>query len=807
MPSSGSAARIGLVLALLVAPLTSAAADKAPPDLVRDLESGAASLQRQSEDIRRNFTERSGLIGVGEARERYEDAVYLFLVKDYEAAATSFYILVQSRALGNMDLARDSEWYLAECLFELGNFRTAEEAYRSIAEKGAQHPYFPDAVRRLLEVYGIVGDTERFDRYYNDFIVTGKVPTSELISYTLAKSFYRRGEFNRAKGMFESLPATSPYYSRARYFLGVLMIREENFKQAIDEFLKVQAVVPSDPDQQQILELSQLALARLYHESGDFAQASVWYGKIPGSSPYYSEQLFESVWTFVKQANVVLPEAGKTTTLRQRQSPAEVAAAKVVSDKAKAEAREWWAAAYKQVAIFLDKYPEHRHAADLKLLQGHLQMKLESYEDARVAYERVIDEYTPLVARLSAVTGTEQLRRLLEGATGGESGLSERLPPFAMGMLLGNENVSRAATAWRTVEQQKAELEASERIVKDLELALSGGGGLLGGFVVARQEVDGLRGAALSMRDRLLDAEASWMRTRVPSTLRAELQQIQKERASVLASVTEIDASTNFSSDRTETFEDQVREVQQRAFRLSQVALEAKALASSTADQVSQSKLSVTDADAVRASIATEQRSLDGALGELETFQGEVVRQRVMRGVVAPVESGDDSRRVAIVARYDDLRRRLQGYRSNVTDPEAPDIYAQTDRVWAAVDALESSTEETSRLLASAEGREISAVRTRLAREAQRVVELRRDLVREAAEAETVAIRAVRTGIRDLESEFRADVLEADKGIVDVYWLRKTAVSDEMTALGREQALLLRELDDQFRIVRENLDR
>jgi hypothetical protein len=127
--------------------------------------------------------------------------------------------------------------------------------------------------------------------------------------------------------------------------------------------------------------------------------------------------------------------------------------------------------------------------------------------------------------------------------------------------------------------------------------------------------------------------------------------------------------------------------------------------------------------------------------------------------------------------------------------------------MWAGVSTLEASTGETSRVLQSSEAREIAAVRTRLARESQRVVELKRDITSRSAEAEAVAIKAVRTGIRGLEAEFRADVLEADKGIVDVYWLRKSAVSDEMTALGKEQARLLRELDDQFRIVRENLDR
>ena len=47
---------------------------------------------------------------------------------------------------------------------------------------------------------------------------------------------------------------------------------------------------------------------------------------------------------------------------------------------------------------------------------------------------------------------------------------------------------------------------------------------------------------------------------------------------------------------------------------------------------------------------------------------------------------------------------------------------------------------------------------------------------------------------------------EADKGIVDVYWLRKSAASDQLVDLGEEKNRLLEELDGQFRIVRENLE-
>ena len=82
-----------------------------------------------------------------------------------------------------------------------------------------------------------------------------------------------------------------------------------------------------------------------------------------------------------------------------------------------------------------------------------------------------------------------------------------------------------------------------------------------------------------------------------------------------------------------------------------------------------------------------------------------------------------------------------------------------------------------------------------------------KDLDRQAADAEALALRAIRLGVRRLATEFRGDVLVADKGIVDVYWLRKTAATDKMDELGEEQVRLLQELDDQFRIVRENLER
>ena len=87
--------------------------------------------------------------------------MYLFLVGDYAMAAEGFFSLVTLAALTDAGLHRDAEWYLAESLFQMGNSSTAEARYLVIAQDDT-HPFRDDAVRRLLELYALTGQTEQF---------------------------------------------------------------------------------------------------------------------------------------------------------------------------------------------------------------------------------------------------------------------------------------------------------------------------------------------------------------------------------------------------------------------------------------------------------------------------------------------------------------------------------------------------------------------------------------------------------------------------------------------------------------------
>lgn len=758
-----------LVISLLL-PGLAVAADRGTGERLRELETELGQTSAAVEDTRLNFTERSGLIGVSEARRRYEDAVYAYLVGDFESAATDFYILTQSRALGNAELARDSEWYLAECLFEMGNHRTADESYRVIVDKGTAHPYFGDAVRRALEVRGILGDDAGFTSYYNLYIVSGKVPADDLVNYTLGKAFVRRAELPRAKALFDALPTSSAYYTRARYQLGVQMIRESNLPAAITEFQKVESAPVADADQERVRDLAILALGRLFYEQGDFAKASAYYDRIPKSSAEFADKLYEAVWSFVKQ--------------------------------------ERWADALAQVDIFLLAYPEHRSASQLQLLRGHLHMKLRQYDEARKAYEDVAAAYAPVAARLDEIgVDSASAARFLDriGDTGGTSGL----PPYAIEMLLGRDDVSRTLAAYLDLRSQVTEIDEAERDVADLQTALSSDSDTLGMFVQARNQLTTMRGAGLSMRSRLLDVEVGYLRGRTSGATKAELTALVKELASASADSDTVGSDVGTTTDRLQVYEAQVREVQQRAFRIQQVAEEAVSTGKSIAEVLSSgsSKLSAADQDALRTDLTASRAELDQALIELQGAQSEITRRRIMRTVERGAVSEDEAERVAAIARFTVLRGRLAGYRRNVQDTDSASIYAQLDRLWGQLDSLETQSGEAARVVTTGEARETQAVRQRLAATAQKVTELKRDIEGQRASTEALAARVALTGVRAVQDSFESSVVDAEKGVVDVYWIRKSETADEQSELIAQRAKLLADLNERFRIIRENLDR
>lgn len=801
--------RGGLLLLLLSFGSVQAASDRATPSNLKSLEDDVTELSTSIDTIRQNFSQRSGMIGIEEAKKRYEEAVYKYLIGDFEAASTEFFILVRSKALANQSLAHDAEWYLGECLFEMGNYRTATEAYRSILDTGPTHPFFSDGVRRSLESFAILGDDALFDSYYNTYIATGKVKTTELINYTLAHSFRLRSqadrdkagdpqkteaqktvllanaarEIERSKAMIETLPATSEYYSRGRYMMGVYAIdaaqsasaeaeRTAQLNVAIQEFQKTASVMVNNDEQKQVQELAILAIGSIYYELGQYGSAMEYYGKIDAQSSLYADRVYQSIWASIKQDD--LPGA------------------------------------LQQIDIFLLNYPNHRYTPSLRLLQGRLLMKQAEYDSAQVAFENVVSLYNPVVDRLKKLAdGSLELRPYLNRVLDETAPDPGGMPPSALEIIYSEDAVRRAVAAWQGIQSERTELEEAERSLREIDLALSASGNTLGSYVAARNQINGARAALLIQRTTLIEVEASWIRSRVPSSLRPEIGALQAQRQALVERMAVATGVATEASDKVQIYTDQIQEVQQRAYQVMTVVEAAQAQAATTLEYLDSgsSQLSAAEAKAKRAELVAQQAELAELKIKLEDLQSQAIKRKILRTVDGIQEGEDPAVRVQVLSDINALRQKVSVYRKNVTDNDSATFFASVDLLWSQLDQMERNADAAASTLQSTEAREMQLVLRELEDQRRQVASLRTDLGTRGARTEELAMRILQQGMADARDAFREDVVTADKGVVDVYWVRNTQMDDDIEALLDQRSKLLAELDNQYRIIQETLER
>jgi tetratricopeptide (TPR) repeat protein len=758
------------VLAALLVGGVAHAADRGLAVRVDTVEMELSETEARAERLSRDYEHRRGLIGSEEAMQRYEDAVYAYLVGDHERAAMGFFVLVEAEALEANMLHHDSQWYLGESLFELGNWNTALDAYDLIVKSGEKHPFFGDAVRRQLEVYGILNDPDSFYELYRTWILSGRVTSTEAVKYTVAKSFWRQGEIARAKAMFTELPVGGEYYGKARYFMGAILASEGEFEPALLEFRKVVDLESIDPD---VAELSWLALGRLNYELARYDDALEAYQHIPAGSDLFADQLYEMVWAYIKQGD--------------------------------------WDSALQQSEIFLIAFSEHPYALQLKLDMGHLHMKNVAFEKALAAYETVVDDYTPLQRQLARLEeGREDpgafFNRMVEGealSTGDGA-----LPHYAMALLTENDDIARAVQASRELRQQRDDVADSESTAREIQAVLGNSNDAIGTFARGRSELTRVRDDALGLRARLLRLEIDVLADVGGPTLDNQLPaKVQKLDVLVTRSgqVQDVESA---SSDRYQAHEDQVRAVQSSATSVSRLNrdLQAELAATRRAWLDKRPEMSVADGERV----GRELEKLDGFLTQagrdLGRLESDAIRRSVMASVPRARGGETETERALLAEDFERMHRALRTLRDGAPVSGSAELLSKLDQLWLRSLATDTKSVSTLGALTRAEGGELAILRKRLAEQTAAVTRLGGDLRRVDSDAEEVAAAVTRTGFGLLEDELFETIMRADRGIVDVYWLRKTEVADEKIRLATERADRLQEMDARFGLIRQKLE-
>jgi tetratricopeptide (TPR) repeat protein len=212
----------------------------------------------------------------------------------------------------------DALYLLGESLFQAGDVYGARRRFREVVERAEREPAFrfrqEASIVRLIEIAirtrdfrNIEGQIASLDRasadkvggastYYRGRYLFGRAVPPEGASGVVVVD---RDALEEARQSFARVPTDTPWHAKARYHLGSIYTLRRELDRALDEFRAAAAVAGEGDEHRQVVELSQIAAARVLYEGGRLLEAADAYQSIPRSSPYFARALFEIAWVFI----------------------------------------------------------------------------------------------------------------------------------------------------------------------------------------------------------------------------------------------------------------------------------------------------------------------------------------------------------------------------------------------------------------------------------------------------------------------------------------------------------------------------
>jgi tetratricopeptide (TPR) repeat protein len=117
--------------------------------------------------------------------------------------------------------------------------------------------------------------------------------------YFRGKYYYTRGNLTEAERSFLLVPDGTRYSLEGRYFLGVVHTARGDYARAMTVFREVLAMPAIDDDDAQVIDLANLAIGRLAHETQDAETAIDAYQRISTDSRYFDQALYEVGWVHI----------------------------------------------------------------------------------------------------------------------------------------------------------------------------------------------------------------------------------------------------------------------------------------------------------------------------------------------------------------------------------------------------------------------------------------------------------------------------------------------------------------------------
>jgi TolA-binding protein len=752
---AGVHGRAALLLAVSVSLLLATPALRA--DSIGKIESEVEDIRQRAKSLSSQYLGKGGFRGENYAAERLIDGENFYRLKDYQRAAIIFMDIIESYP--NHAAYPDALFYFADSLFLSRDYYGAREWFRRLlneTHRSGVARFRHKALGRLIEIAIHLDDYEGVEEYFQQL---GQAPDDEA-RYIKGKYLYFRGDFGMARQEFATVKGEGELALKAQYLIGASLTKEGRYDEAIAVFKEGVKAQTANPAEQEVVDLMNLALGRLYYEKDFVEHASAAYQRVGQHSRYFDTALYEAASVLIRAGDTIRAE--------------------------------------RTLEVLTLALPDSRYIPRAKLLRGNLLLRSGRYDEAERVFEDTISEFTPVTEQLDQLIAeqgdTSQFFADLMERSLTTLDVSSALPPLVVKWVGEEPDVRRAIALTADLGVAREYARETERLVRLLEAVINGPSRInaIPTLRAAVRQAQQLSNRLGQLRGRLLRIEQEKLGSADPAIakLRQERAQLQKK----LDSLPTTEEQFNRREEKSRAVFQRMRhELARNEIRLDRLIAMIVALERFVQDPKYTEGVPEQNIKALREELGRHRKGIADMRESLVQLRDDVENARYQVGV-GDAEDREDR----------EIRRRIRELSKKeraLLSGRGGDLGRRLDRVYSAIELTEDVIDAFEQKVMREAERQIAEMRKLVKAESDRVAGYRAELVSLNEEAEEVIGGVTFENFTNVRKRFHELILKADVGIIDVAWMRKEEHGTRRNELTKDRLNEIKALDDEFQEV------
>ena len=714
---------------------------------------------------------------IGQARtndlitQRILDAEVNFGIGNYDDAAVVLYDITEKHQ--SHPGWPEAVYYLGESLFQKGNLIGSRSAFALLVEKeGARTKYYQQSLQRLIELTLKLDDGTGADKWLD---ALDQVPTAEkrnTVPYVRGKYAFFKKDYDRALALFRDVPKSSDYFPQAKYFMAASYVGQRELPKASALLKRLVDYPVSTDEHRRVIELSHMALGRIYYEQDQPSQAVNSYLNISRTSKLFDESLYEIAWVHVKNKNN--GQAIEALELLDLADPNSAQAPEVKILEGNLRIRQG-----QQLAEDGKGSSQEQYDKAVKLFD-YLRA---TYAEPKKTIEAIRDENRDPRAYMAQITGRES-KTFDTRAT---------LPPVAAGWLRQEPGVSRVVAVEADLEEIQRQVNEAEITIERLEKTL-GSQSRVNSFpslAEKRARSTEILEDVVRLRMEFNDIRRAKVATRATPEQKSQLDQLLKDRLRIL---TELGALPNSDV----TFRQRVQQEKARYVSIDQTAAQAATTTANASAEMralehfladaSVSKLPEKDAELFNVTMAELKTEVVDLQAELEKAQRDLRLAQDLAGVGDPNAAEIRSKRAQLAALLDQENTVLSAVGD---DPQLASLDKRSSDLTSDLESLNQRVDKTV-------DEALSGVRSTLSEEKTKLATYNREFLNYEKESRELGGTIIAQSFDNVARKFYDILIRSDAGTIDVTWSVRESADQLARRLTLDQARERKTLDAEF---------